>query len=613
MRVHSPPRARWDLNLVVESRLYTLAVGIAQTNEQVAATIVDELIRCGVTRALISPGSRSTPLAIAFARRREIETTVILDERSSGFYALGVAKVLASPVAVVTTSGTAVAELTPAVVEASMSNIPLIVLSSDRPFELYRSGSSQTIDQSQLFAGYLASRTFIDAGAQDGHGRLRAQISRSYLEACGLWGKASPVQINVSFREPLVSGDEEVELFRSRANGAPWYRGIDLCQVSDREAIALELLRTQRGIIVASEHPETEAIFALSEILGWPTFVDPRSKVARRSQYAVSNFDQIVRNFDLCRLDTPEVILYFGRTTTSKPFSQWLSKVASSETRLIRHSTSGDDSEGEAQYLMAGQLSHLLDCIASVQSIAVGPLDRGYAERFVAIDREISTAIESMVEDGRLTGEALVARKLIAELCERDLLFGAASMAIRDIEAMMPLREDSCAVYENRGVNGIDGVIATFTGALATHLACPSTEEGIGALLIGDLAFLYDVSFLREVERLSLPSLIVVNDNNGGGIFSFLSQRERLGEGEFETLFGTPHNSDLGSMIRGFSIDVIVTKEISDLSKAISTVRSERRPLVIVFESNRDENLLAHQRFHNEITGVLSRFASKFE
>lgn len=596
--------------LVIESRLYTLAVGIAQINEQVAATIVDELIRCGLTRALISPGSRSTPLALAFARRKDVETTVILDERSSAFFALGSAKALAAPVAIVTTSGTAVAELTPAIIEASMSNIPLIVISSDRPFELYRSGASQTIDQSQLFAGYLASRTFIDAGAQDGHGRLRSQISRSFLEACGLWGKAAPVQINVSFREPLVSGDSSVELIAGRLNGAPWYQRVDLCQVSDREAIALELLGTRRGIIIASEHPEAEAIFALSEILGWPTFVDPRSKVARRSQYAISNFDQIVRNFDLCELEVPDVILYFGRTLTSKPLSQWLTRVGADKSRLIRHSIAGDDGEGVAQCLMAGELSHLLDCLVSIQSIATGPFDRSYTERFMAIDKKISSSIETMVEEGRLTGEALVARQLSTDLNDRDLLFGAASMAIRDIEAMMPLREDSPVVYENRGVNGIDGVIATFTGALVSHLAS-ATNDGIGALLIGDLAFLYDLSFLREVERFSLPSLIVVNDNNGGGIFSFLSQRDQLGEVEFETLFGTPHNSDLGSLVKGFSIDVIVTKDVADLSKAISSVRSERRPLVVVFESNRDENLLAHQSFHQSITRELEAFVDE--
>lgn len=599
--------------LVVESRFYTLAVGIAHINEQVAATIVDELIRCGLTRALISPGSRSTPLVLAFARRNEVEKTVILDERSSAFFALGTAKALAAPVAIVTTSGTAVAELTPAIIEASMSNIPLIVLSSDRPSELYRSGASQTIDQSQLFAGYLASRTFIDAGAQDGHGRLRSQISRSYLEACGLWGKTAPVQINVSFREPLVSGDSSVELIAGRAEDAPWYQGVDLCQVSDREGIALELLGTRRGIIVASEHPEAEAVFALSEILGWPTFVDPRSKVARRSQYAIANFDQIIRNFELCELEVPDVILYFGRTLTSKPLSQWVTRVGAEKSRLIRHSIAGDDGEGVAQCLMAGELSHLLDCLVSIQSIATGPFDRSYTERFLAIDKKISSSIETMVEEGRLTGEALVARQLVTDLNDRDLLFGAASMAIRDIEAMMPLREDSPVVYENRGVNGIDGVIATFIGALVSHMASPANNDGIGALLIGDLAFLYDLSFLREVERFSLPSLIVVNDNNGGGIFSFLSQRDRLGEVEFEALFGTPHNSDLGSLIRGFSIDVIVTKDVADLSKAISSVRSERRPLVIVFESNRDENLLAHQSFHQSITRELEVFVDELE
>ncbi|MDA8278056.1 MAG: 2-succinyl-5-enolpyruvyl-6-hydroxy-3-cyclohexene-1-carboxylic-acid synthase [Actinomycetota bacterium] len=585
-----------------------MAVGIAKINEQVAATIVDELIRCGLTKALISPGSRSTPLAIAFARRNEVQSQVILDERASAFFALGTAKVISAPVAIVTTSGTAVAELTPAVVEASMSNVPLIVLSSDRPFELYRSGSSQTIDQIQLFSGYLTSRTFIDAGAQDGHSRLRSQISRSYLEAAGLWQSPGPVQINVAFREPLVSGDTEVELLEARQSNAPWYQGVDLCQVRDRESIAVELLRTRRGIIIASEHSETEAIFAMSEILGWPTFVDPRSRVARRSQYAITNFDQIIRNFDLCQLEVPDVVLYFGKTVTSKPLAQWLTKVGGENCRVIRHSWAGDDGEGVAQCLMAGELSHLLDCLLSIQSISTGPFDRDYTEKFLAIDKKITSSIDAMADDGRLLGEVLVARRLMGELNDKDLLFGAASMAIRDIEAMMPLREDSPVVYENRGVNGIDGVIASFTGALVSHLGSSGTNDGIGALLIGDLAFLYDLSFLREVERLSPPALIVVNDNNGGGIFSFLSQREQLGEDEFEALFGTPHNGDLGSMIRGFSVDVIVTKDVADLTKAITIVRRERRPLVVVFESNRDENLIAHQNFHQAITAELSNF-----
>ncbi|KJF16921.1 2-succinyl-5-enolpyruvyl-6-hydroxy-3-cyclohexene-1-carboxylic-acid synthase [Acidithrix ferrooxidans] len=584
----------------------TFEIDEAVGNQFVAMTIVDELYRNGVRYVAISPGSRSTPLALAFLAHHGISARVILDERSSSFFALGLAKASNAPVAILTTSGTASVELSPAITEAYYSGLPLIVLSSDRPLELYGTGSSQTINQTELYSGFVVGRILIDAGAKGAWSSIRSSISRAVLEAKGLFGPGGPFHLNVSFREPLISPQYEPNgQFQGRGNEEPWYEKIDLASHDKTYEFARTLCSVRRGLIVVGEDRQLEAIFAISELLGWPTLVDPRAGIVRRSRFAITHFDSILRQGTLTEALTPAVILYFGMPSASKVLSQFIARVSSNDngplTKVFRSGRRAWDPEGTASGFIVGNLERLVAQLSGQAIEEPSKHIEAFTNAFLDADGRIEKVIEGSLDLGVETRSI---REVVRHLLPSDLLFVSASMPIRDLESFASNENSFPVILENRGTNGIDGIIATFSGS-ASHLSalCPDT---IAVLILGDLSFLYDVSFLRELSRLDLAALIVVLDNNGGGIFSFLSQKDIVDEKSFETLFGTPHNSDLDRIARGFGIDVETSKDSSRIQSAIEEVRGSRKTSLLVIKSDRDENLAAHKKINEAIAKEFS-------
>jgi 2-succinyl-5-enolpyruvyl-6-hydroxy-3-cyclohexene-1-carboxylate synthase len=505
-----------------------------------AATLVDEWVRAGVVDAVVCPGSRSTPLALALAARPEVRLHVKLDERSAAFYAIGLSMVTRVPTVVCTTSGTAAAELHPAVVEAHQGRVPLIVCTADRPPELHHVGASQTIDQIGLYT--TSTRWACAPGVPEAgqEASWRPLGVRAFAEAC--WGPLGPgpVHLNLAFRDPLVG------------QAGPLPAGIGPTLVRPDPGLSPTGPLPGRGLIIAGARAITAParLLDLSRRLGWPVLADPRSGC--RLDGTIAAADAIVRTDApladaVVLLGAPwlskELGDYVGRcaaagaqVTAVDPWSQWIdpAHVVGAFVRV--------DGDAWVAATLPDAIVRDVDWLPAWQSKE--------ASAQAAIDETLGHAIS----------EPMVARMLFrhAAKCNADIVVSA-SMPMRDLEWFAPTLTAPPVVRANRGANGIDGVVST---ALGTAAAGRRTFA-----LLGDLAFLHDVSGLVNLD--DLPCTFVVLDNGGGGIFSFLPQATHVAPERFELLFGTPPTSDVGEVARGFGLTVrdVVTR--SDLDAAL--------------------------------------------
>jgi len=538
-----------------------------------AATLVDEWVHAGVTDAVICPGSRSTPLALALAARLRVH--VRLDERSAGFFALGLAMATERPAIVCTTSGTAVAELHPALVEAHHGRVPLLACTADRPPELHHVGAPQTIEQAGIFPGI--TRWAYDPGvADDSDPRLwRRWASRAYAEATqGPFGPG-PVHLNLPFREPLVGepgdlpgGDRPV--VSSLAAGGPH--------------ITTPL--GGRGVIVAGGRAcgDPELVVQLGEALGWPVVADPRSRC--RLPGTIAAADSIVR----ADVEGPETVVLLGAPWLSKALGAYIERAAGSGARVVAvdpwwqwvdpSNIVGEIHRAQPDAWLRSALQGVIAC------------DVEWLREWRGREAEAQKAIDAVLGD--LLCEPAVARRLFGLAAEESaVLMASASMPMRDLEWYAPAVERPPAVMANRGANGIDGVVSTALGLASTGRRTYA--------LLGDLAFLHDVSGLVNLP--DVPCTLVVVDNAGGGIFSFLPQAHAVEDRRFEQIFGTPPTSDVGEVARGFGLPVVDVTRMSELGEAC---RATPPVLVRVHVPDRRENVAIHERLHRAVAVAVS-------
>lgn len=482
------------------------------------ATVVDEWIRGGLTHAVIAPGSRSTPLAIALVARPELQTKVVLDERSAGFVALGVGLATGRAAVVVTTSGTAVAELLPAVVEAHHARVPLLVATADRPWEAMDVRAPQTIEQVRIFDGltrFSAAPGVADAASSGAWRSLAARAlcdTRSHLSGPG------PVHLNLAFREPLLP-DGPVEVVPGRPDDAPWHR------VDASPAGLTPLgLAGRRGLVVAGAGaPPVGTLLQL----GWPILADPRSGARIPNRLIVSAADALLRDEAFADAHKPDVVLHVGEPWASRVVNEWLTASGAQHVVLDRHGV-WPDPWRVATRVVRGNVSPLAEDAAED-----GWVDAWADAEWAAQDALIAV----FADESHRRSEAAEVRRRYAALGDDDILFVASSMPVRDLEWFGSPRLGG-TVLGNRGANGIDGLVSTATG-----IAWAQPNRSVTALL-GDLAYLHDIGGLRvaaDHENLH----IVVLDNNGGAIFDFLPQATGLEPDVFARLFTTPHDLDL--------------------------------------------------------------------
>ena len=497
------------------------------------ATLVDEWVRCGVQHAVIAPGSRSTPLAVALVRDGRLRVDVHHDERSAAFLALGTALVTGEPAVVVTTSGTAAVELHPAVVEADLAGVPLLCCTADRPPELLDVGAPQAIDQTHLFGRSV--RWFHDPGvAEDaGRDRWRALAARAHAEATG--ARPGPVHLNLPFREPLLG--QAGPLPEGRPADAPWTWRAPLGSPAEPVLHPVGDLQGRRGVIVAGPGSgDGEAVDAVARALGWPVLAAPQAPVWRRAGATIPAADALLRVPALAEELRPEVVVHLGGPLASRVVGEWLAATGATHVAL-GGADRWIDPHGVAAVVLDGDVDDLVAALARGLD-GVAPVDGGaWRTRWERLGETARRAIRRVLDEAPQLAEPAVAAALVEALPAGGRLVASSSMPIRDLEWYGAGGRD-VEVLANRGANGIDGVVSTAVGVAVA-------ADGANALLIGDVAFLHDTNGLLGAADRGADLVVVVVDNDGGGIFSFLPQAGQLDPAPFELLFGTPHGLDL--------------------------------------------------------------------
>jgi 2-succinyl-5-enolpyruvyl-6-hydroxy-3-cyclohexene-1-carboxylate synthase len=570
-------------------------------NTALASAMVEELARSGVRRAVLSPGSRSTPLAVALWRQPEIEVTVILDERSAGFFALGTALATGIPAAVLCTSGSAAANLHPSVVEADEASVPMIVLTADRPPELRGIGAGQTIDQLKLYGD--AVRWFCEVGTHeaddDGLLHFRSVACRAYASAVGD-PRPGPVHLNVPWREPLapIAVDGQVTatdpLALEGRRGAPLNavtHGAPRVDEAVLDLLAERIESSPRGVIVAGRQPEPGLAGPVTELAaaaGYPILAEPTSQLRRGPHdrsLLVTTYDAIVRDRpeDL----EPELVIRFGELPTSKPLRQWLAAIDGLDQIVVDPVGEWREPTRRATTMVRGEpvatVRALTDRLSRLRPGAAAVAGSPFATSWLEADRAVRETVDGHLESLDSLSEPGIWRALGRALRDGDSVFAASSMPVRDLEAFLRPGPEGVHFASNRGANGIDGLVSTAAG-LAT---------GSGArtwAVLGDLALFHDIGGLAAVAHAPELRLLVI-DNSGGGIFHFLPQAESMPEAEFEALLGTPAGRDPADAARLFDLKVSVPETPTELDEALA---GDAR--MVIVRTNRRRNLELHRR-----------------
>ncbi|MDA8266188.1 MAG: 2-succinyl-5-enolpyruvyl-6-hydroxy-3-cyclohexene-1-carboxylic-acid synthase [Actinomycetota bacterium] len=584
----------------------------ADTAAVFCATLVDEWSRNGVTHAVVCPGSRSTPLALALVRHGGLQVSVRLDERGAGFFGIGLALATRRPTVVLTTSGTAAAELHAAVVEAHHARVPLIVCTADRPPELHDVGAPQTIDQTRLFG--RAVRFFAEPGVPDEAARdsWRSLASRAVAEARDGPLGPGPVHLNLAFREPLLG--RPGELPAARAPQGSWHRvvppGAGATELASE--IADGLRPGARGVIVAGAGADEVAgdVAALACELGWPVLADPRSRCRSADRNVIGAADALLRVEAFAHEMTPEVVLSFGEPWASKVVAGWISKSAGHgalHIALDPHWTWRDPGRDVAVLARALPPASWHRSAPWHRSASgggareVGPWMKRWAEAEEAAQRAIDGVLSAHAE----VTEPGVARALYRYVPPDGCIVASSSMPVRDLEWFGRPRPTPPRVLANRGANGIDGVVSTVLGVAAAR----SEKQVFG--LVGDLAVLHDASALvRPAGRgPSMDAVVVVLDNGGGGIFNFLPQAGELAEAEFELLFGTPQLPRVADFVRACGYEVTELSSAGELVGALdassTAAAASALPAFVVVHGDRRANVALHSEIESAVRGAL--------
>jgi 2-succinyl-5-enolpyruvyl-6-hydroxy-3-cyclohexene-1-carboxylate synthase len=552
-----------------------------------SATLVDEWVRLGVTDAVVCAGSRSTPLALPLADRLRVH--VRLDERSGGFFALGLAMATGRPTVICVTSGTAAAELHPAVVEAHHAGVPLIVCTADRPPELHDTGAPQSIQQNGLFAAATRWAHAPGVPAEGQEETWRPLAVRAFEEAVHGADGPGPVHLNLEFREPLTGAAAPLPARRGSNVVVPVSGGGDGGTTSAIPA-GLEPLRG-KGLIVAggpwSQRADPARVGELADRLGWPVLADPLS--GSRMEGTIAAADAIVRT----EPPPPECIVMLGAPWLSRALGTFLTTAARAGARIIVV----DPFRQWADPLRVASEFHQCrtDAWLDAAIATAVPTDPQWLDSWRKREAAAQAAIAEVL--GSDLSEPLVARRVHRHAAETGAtLVVAASMPIRDLEWYAAALPAAPRVLSNRGVNGIDGVVSTALG-----VAQSGSGQGVRTIaLLGDLTFLHDVSGLVNLPESSCT--FVVLDNHGGGIFSFLPQATSVEPAVFEQVFGTPPTSDLSAVARGFGLAVHEVTALSQLEVALAAATQTATPsLVRVKVPDRTQNVALHEAINQAV------------
>ena len=517
------------------------------------ALTMEVLARLGIQTVITSPGSRSTPLTVAAARNPRIEALSILDERSAAFYALGLAKSTGRPVALVCTSGSAAANYWPAVVEASMSGTPLLLLTADRPLELRNCASGQTIDQCKLYGDFV--RHFAELALPEASPNMLAYLRQTLVHAVhiSLSSNAGPVHLNFPFRDPLVPENDStkpvVDAVTLEAASTVTTRPCEVVSLSSAiDMVALERLssHTKGIIVVGTENPRcsdkafTDAVALISDKLGWPVIADalnPLRSHAEAIPLLITHYDAFLGDAHKAKELMPTAILQIGNLPTSKMLRAWLSSLEAVSFLLTSRPINTDPLHRIATPLYG-------DTQALAEHLPPQLVEANWSKLWLENELKTANELDSKMLSIETIFEGKVAWLLSKHLPDDTPVFLASSMSVRYAEYFWGANSLAHSIFCNRGANGIDGTLSTALGV--AHGGKPSV------LLTGDLAFLHDSNGLLAASQLKGSLTVVLINNNGGGIFEHLPVSQI--DSSFEYFFATPQSVDLSKLCKAYGI-----------------------------------------------------------
>lgn len=569
--------------------------------------IVDELVAGGVSDFVVCPGSRSTPLALAVARHPAAHVWMQLDERSAGFFALGIARQTGRPAALLCTSGTAAANFLPAVAEADLARVPLVVLTADRPHELRDNGAPQTIDQVGIFGP--RTRWFSDLPTPgDAPELLRyARAAAARAVAASLAAPAGPAHLNLPFREPLVPDRAMLEeLFQGGAGVMP-VRVVAGPRHLDDDDLALfgaRLALVRRGLIICGPGCPpglADAAGRLATRLDFPILADPLSGVRcgpHDRRLVLAAYDAYLRDERFAARHGPELVLRFGAMPTAKPLLQFLQRHPAAHQVVVDEGGGWREPTSLAAEHLACDPAWLCDALCRQLG---GPPDAGptsWSRAWLDAERAAGEAIAAALGGREALSEPGVFAELAALLPDGATLFVGNSMPVRDCDTFFPAAERRMAVLGNRGANGIDGLVSTALGAAAAG-ARPLV------MVLGDISLYHDSNGLLAAKLHGLDATVVLINNDGGGIFSFLPQASEADR--FELLFGTPHGLDFRPLAELYGARYTLVEGWAAFRAAVGAGVAGPGLHIVEVRTERGQNVADHRRIWPMVSAALEQ------
>ena len=587
----------------------------AYSNRLWANLIVEELVRSGVGLFVMAPGSRSTPLTTAVAAHPEARHRIHFDERGTAFFALGYARATGRPAAWITTSGTAVANGFPAVVEASVDEVPLLLLTADRPPELRATGANQAIDQVKIFGGYVRWQFDLPAPSLD----VRPEVVLTTVDQAVYRTRrasAGPVHLNCMFREPFLPDKEQTyrrdvaDLEAWTRSAQPYTRYAATEPSVDDEAVhtVWEALRgVERGLLVAGRLPasatgEREAVCRLARALGWPLLPDVGSGLrlgeGGRLLTVAPYYDVMLAAERFSTAHSPEAVLHIGGRSTSKRLAQFLERHRPDPYVVVRTSPSRLDPYHQVTHYIEAGVRAFCDALTELAGQKLGSAPTAWGTAWREASAATGRALDQFFEDDKRLSEPAVARQVSRWIPQEHGLCLASSMPVRDMDAFAdPSGGPAVPVVSNRGASGIDGTVATAAG-MAEGLGRPVT------LVIGDLALLHDLNSLALLRQNGPPVILVVINNDGGGIFSFLPIAEH--REVFEPYFGTPHGLSFKAAAALFGLVYHHPVTVAAFKEAYTSACRKGVSTLIEVTTDRAANRALHQDVMDAVAARLA-------
>jgi len=570
------------------------------------ASFVSELVQSGVTDVVVSPGSRSTPIAMVMAEHPGLKLHIQVDERSAGFFALGIAKAAKRPTVLLCTSGTAAANYFPAIVEANISRVPLVVLTADRPHELRDVGAPQSIDQIHLYGNHV--KWFVEMAPPETTDEMirYARMVCARAVAASMQSPSGPVHLNFPMREPLIPLLEQEQLFsqKERMNGYVKIQQPTVSLQKEEFDYYAEIIKTsERGIIVCGQIEEDgfiEAVTAFAEKCQLPILADPLSQLrsgGHSGSSIIDTYDGILRNEQAKNRLKPDLIIRFGSMPVSKALTIFLKENHSARQLVIDGGIGWRDPglvSTEMIYCQETLFCHEMNARLKAKQ------PTGYSQKWQQLNTLTKELIQTIDEAEELN-EGKLFYQLSELLPEEAAIFVGNSMPIRDLDSFYHFNEKRMKVVANRGANGIDGTVSTALGVGTIYQPM--------YLILGDLTFFHDLNGLVAAKLQQVNITILLINNNGGGIFSFLPQASH--PKHFELLFGTPLDLDFRKAVEMYGGQFTSISNWEQFSQVLLQDRNKEGLRVIEIVTNREENAEEHRKLWKFVSREIDSLLEK--